>query len=86
MKTVPVIVSSPGAAAAVEKDKPICAMLQILAHVGGITKAFVRHHPVNWAFHWRGICRAISSRRSLNHTTQGAEFQNHYSMQSGTQE
>jgi hypothetical protein len=35
---------------------------QIAAHVGGMTRALVRHHPVNWTFHWRGICRAISSK------------------------
>src|SRR5262249_35499177 len=34
---------------------------QIAAHVGGMTRAFVRHYPVNWTFHWSGICRAVSS-------------------------
>jgi hypothetical protein len=34
---------------------------QIAAHVGGMTRALARHHPIHWAFHWRGICRAISS-------------------------
>jgi len=34
---------------------------QIAAHVGGMTLALVRHHPVHWTFHWRGICRAIAS-------------------------
>jgi hypothetical protein len=29
--------------------------------VGGMTRALVRHHPINWTFHWRGICRAITS-------------------------
>ena len=34
---------------------------QIAAHVGGMTRAFVRHYPINWKFHWRGICRALLS-------------------------
>jgi hypothetical protein len=38
---------------------------QISAHVGGMTRAFVRHYPVNWTFHWRGICRASSSKPSF---------------------
>jgi len=33
---------------------------QIAAHVGGMTRAVVRHYPVNWTFHWHGICRAVS--------------------------
>ena len=33
---------------------------QIAAHVGGMTRALVRHYPINWSFHWRGICRALS--------------------------
>jgi hypothetical protein len=33
---------------------------QIVAHVGGMTRALVRHYPINWSFHWRGICRAFS--------------------------
>jgi hypothetical protein len=36
---------------------------QIAAHVGGMTLAFVRHKPVNWTFHWRGICRAVHLNR-----------------------
>ncbi len=39
---------------------------QIAAHVGGMTLAFVRHRRVNWTFHYRGICRAISSNRLLS--------------------
>jgi hypothetical protein len=38
---------------------------QIAAHVGGMTLALVHHHPLNWTFHWRGICRAISSKLLL---------------------
>jgi hypothetical protein len=34
---------------------------QIAVHVGGMTRALLRHYPINWTFHWRGICRAISS-------------------------
>jgi hypothetical protein len=34
---------------------------QIAAHVGGMTRALARHHPIHWTFHWRGICRAIAS-------------------------
>ena len=34
---------------------------QIAAHVGGMRLALARHHPIHWTFHWRGICRAISS-------------------------
>ena len=32
---------------------------QILAHLGGMTRAWLRHRPIRFAFHWRGICRAI---------------------------
>jgi hypothetical protein len=30
-----------------------------------MTLALVHHHPLNWTFHWRGICRAISSKLLL---------------------
>jgi hypothetical protein len=32
---------------------------QIVAHLGGMTRAWFRHRPIHFAFHWRGICRAI---------------------------
>ncbi len=32
---------------------------QIVAHIGGMTRAWLRHRPIHFAFHWRGICRAI---------------------------
>ena len=32
---------------------------QIVAHLGGMTRACLRHRPIHFAFHWRGICRAI---------------------------
>jgi len=32
---------------------------QIVAHLGGMTRAWLRHRPIHFAFHWRGICRAI---------------------------
>jgi len=32
---------------------------QIVAHLGGMTRAWLRHRPVHFAFHWAGICRAI---------------------------
>ena len=32
---------------------------QIAAHVGGMVRAYLRHRPICFAFHWRGICRAI---------------------------
>jgi hypothetical protein len=35
---------------------------EIAAHVGGMTRALLRHSPINWTFHRRGICRAIASR------------------------
>jgi hypothetical protein len=38
---------------------------QIAAHIGGMSRAFMRHYPVNWRFHWNGICRAISSERLI---------------------
>jgi hypothetical protein len=34
---------------------------QIIAHLGGMAQAFLKHYPINWTFHWRGICRAILS-------------------------
>jgi hypothetical protein len=34
---------------------------QIATPVGGMTLTVVRHHPVNCAFHCRGIYRAIIS-------------------------
>jgi len=37
------------------------SLQQIVAHLGGMIRAFVRHYPINWTFHWRGICRAILS-------------------------
>jgi hypothetical protein len=45
---------------------------QIAVHLGGMARAVVRHYPVNWAFHWRGIYRAVSSewllaRKCLRH-------------------
>ena len=32
---------------------------QIAAHLGGMTRAWLRHRPIHFAFHWHGICRAI---------------------------
>ena len=32
---------------------------QIAAHLGGMTRAWLRHRPIHFAFHCRGICRAI---------------------------
>jgi len=32
---------------------------QIAAHLGGMTRAWLRRRPINFAFHWHGICRAI---------------------------
>jgi hypothetical protein len=32
---------------------------QIVAHLGGMTRACLRHRPIHFAFHWHGICRAI---------------------------
>ncbi len=32
---------------------------QIAAHVGGMTRACLRHRPIHFGFHWRGICRAL---------------------------
>jgi hypothetical protein len=34
---------------------------QIAVHLGGMTRAVARHYPINWSFHWSGICRAIWS-------------------------
>jgi len=42
-------------------DDQISATRQIIAHIGGMMLAFIRHHPINWTFHWSGIRRAISS-------------------------
>jgi len=43
---------------------------QVIAHLGGMLKALVRHYPDNWAFHWRGICRAVlpEGRITSNHS------------------
>jgi hypothetical protein len=32
---------------------------QIVAHLGGMTRAWLRHRPIHFVFHGRGICRAI---------------------------
>jgi hypothetical protein len=32
---------------------------QIVAHIGGMTRACLQHRPIHFAFHWHGICRAI---------------------------
>lgn len=32
---------------------------QIVAHVGGMVRARLRHRPIHFTFHWRGICRAL---------------------------
>ena len=37
----------------------LSATQQIVAHVGGMVRAVIRHRPINWTFHWRGICRAV---------------------------
>jgi len=37
----------------------ISATKQIVAHLGGMLCAAIRRRPINWTFHWRGICRAI---------------------------
>ena len=37
----------------------LSAAEQIVAHLGGMLCALRRHRPLNWAFHWRGICRAL---------------------------
>jgi hypothetical protein len=37
----------------------ISTIRQIAAHVGGMLCAVMRHYPINWKFHCRGICRAI---------------------------
>jgi hypothetical protein len=34
---------------------------QIMAHLGGMTRACLRGRPIHFAFHCRGICRAICS-------------------------
>jgi hypothetical protein len=41
---------------------------QITAHVGGMTRAWLRHRPIHFAFHWRGICRAIRPKLDLLET------------------
>ncbi len=44
---------------------PICepdgfgCFRQIAAHLGGMARAWLRHRPIHFAFHWRGIGRAI---------------------------
>ncbi len=32
---------------------------QIVAHIGGMTRAWLRHRPIHFVFHWHGICRAL---------------------------
>lgn len=41
-----------------EADGTGC-LRQITAEHGGMTRAWFRHRPIDFAFHWRGICRAI---------------------------
>lgn len=44
---------------AMESPEGFNSFHQIAAHLGGMTLALVRHYPINWTFHWRGICRAL---------------------------
>ena len=37
---------------------------EVIAHVGGMMRALLRHRPIYFGFHWRGICRALLSGRS----------------------
>lgn len=37
----------------------IGCLQQIVAHVGGMARAWLRHRPIHFTFHWRGICRAL---------------------------
>jgi len=46
-------------------DPAISTLSQIAAHVGGMTLALIRHYPINWAFHWSGIRRALCSEKQL---------------------
>jgi hypothetical protein len=46
-------------------DPNLSASRQIIAHIGGMMLSVIRHYPVNWAFHWNGIRRAISSGQRL---------------------
>ena len=41
------------------RDHGFGCFRQIEAHLGGMTRAWLRHRPIHFAFHWRGICRAI---------------------------
>jgi len=43
-------------------EHQLSAAQQVIAHLGGMLCALRRHRPLNWEFHWRGICRAISPR------------------------
>jgi hypothetical protein len=49
----------------------VSATQQVVAHVGGMMRAVIRHRPINWMFHWRGICRAI--RHALASLERGRE-------------
>jgi hypothetical protein len=44
---------------------------QIAAHLGGMTRAWLRHCPIHFAFHWRGICRAIRPKLDLHERGEG---------------
>ena len=39
--------------------KELGSFQQIMAHLGGMTRACLRHRPIHFAFHWSGICRAM---------------------------
>jgi len=49
------------AAQSMHPQERFSCVRQIAAHIGGMLRAIIRHYPVNWRFHWNGICRAISS-------------------------
>jgi hypothetical protein len=38
----------------------IGCLQQIVAHVGGMARAWLRNRPIHFGFHWGGICRALS--------------------------
>jgi len=59
MNTVHVISSFTRSAAVGSHDYQMTAIQQMVAHVGGMVRALIRHRPINWTFHWSGIRRAI---------------------------
>jgi hypothetical protein len=65
MNTIHAMSNSPSWAVVSTEDNQISVAQQIIAHLGGMAHAFIRHRPIKWKFHWCGIRRAISEPTSV---------------------